>query len=194
MAKNKKEPSFLKSYHKHVLQKRIIAARKLLECCTVCPHGCGINRLEGELGRCRIGSRARVASFGAHFGEESPLVGQNGSGTIFFEGCNLLCVFCQNYDISNIDKLGDSSPQVVDDLELAAIMINLQRQGCHNINLVTPSHVIPQILAALPAAIEQGLHIPIVYNSGGYDNPDALRLLDGVVDIYMPDCKFWTTE
>jgi putative pyruvate formate lyase activating enzyme len=194
MAKNKNESSYLELHGRGILRERLTAARKLLQRCTVCPHACGINRLEGELGLCRVGARARVASFGAHFGEESPLVGRHGSGTIFFEGCNLLCVFCQNHDISNIDEQGDASPQAVDDGELADIMINLQEQGCHNINLVTPSHVVPQILAALSAAIEKGLRIPIVYNTGGYDRTTTLRLLEGVVDIYMPDCKFWTRE
>lgn len=194
MAKNKNNPSYLELRHRGILEERLPAARKLLERCTVCPHGCGVNRLEGELGLCRVGARARVASFGPHFGEESPLVGRHGSGTIFFEGCSLLCVFCQNADISHIDKSGDGSPQAVDDAELADIMINLQEQGCHNINLVTPSHVVPQILAALSAAIERGLRIPIVYNSGGYDRAATLRLLEGVVDIYMPDCKFWNKE
>ncbi|MDD3620133.1 MAG: radical SAM protein [Desulfobulbaceae bacterium] len=194
MSKNKNNPSYLELHRNGILAERLTAARGLLERCAVCPHECGINRLAGELGVCRVGARARVASFGPHFGEESPLVGRHGSGTIFFEGCNLLCVFCQNYDISNIDKQGDSSPQAVDEAELADIMISLQAQGCHNINLVTPSHVVPQILAALPAAIDKGLRIPIVYNSGGYDSPAALSLLEGVVDIYMPDCKFWTRE
>lgn len=194
MAKNKNNPSYLELHHRGILAERLIAARKLLARCTVCPHGCGVNRLEGELGLCRVGARARVASFGPHFGEESPLVGQHGSGTIFFEGCSLLCVFCQNFDISNIDKRGDASPQALDDGQLADIMLNLQEQGCHNINFVTPCHVVPQILAALPAAVERGLQIPIVYNSSGYDRAATLRLLEGVVDIYMPDCKFWKNE
>ena len=181
-------------YEKGELQQRISQARELLKRCSACPHNCGVNRQEGELGLCRIGAKARVASFGAHFGEEAPLVGQNGSGTIFFEGCNLLCVFCQNYDISHIDKQGDDSPNTVDDHTLASIMLNLQTQGCHNINLVTPSHVVPQFLAALSIAIEKGLEIPIVYNSSGYDSAETLKLLDGIVDIYMPDCKFWTKE
>jgi len=194
MAKSRKEPSYLEMHRRSTLLKRLAQARELLENCTVCPHECGVNRLAGELGLCRTGARARVASFGAHFGEESPLVGRNGSGTIFFEGCSLLCVFCQNYDISNIDRLGDDSPQAVSDRELASIMIGLQKQGCHNINLVTPSHVVPQILAALPYAVDQGLNVPLVYNTGGYDNPATLHLLDGIVDIYMPDCKFWHQE
>lgn len=194
MAKKRNEPSYLASYRDGILHERIAAARQLLASCAVCPHGCGVNRLAGELGRCRIGARARVASFGAHFGEESPLVGRRGSGTIFFEGCNLLCIFCQNYDISHIDREGDASPQAVDEAGLAAIMLDLQARGCHNINLVTPTHVVPQILTALPLAIEGGLRLPLVYNSGGYDRPATLRLLEGIVDIYMPDCKFWTAE
>ncbi len=176
------------------MRQRVDEAARLLTRCTACPHECGVNRSAGELGLCRIGARAGIASFGAHFGEESPLVGQNGSGTIFFEGCNLLCVFCQNYDISHIDKRGDSSPDTVDAGELAAIMINLQMQGCHNINLVTPSHVVPHFLAALPIAIDRGLDIPIVYNSSGYDSITTLRLLEDIVDIYMPDCKFWSDD
>jgi len=183
-------PSYLQLSSDGILDDRIGKARQLLAACTVCPQNCRVNRLEGELGICRIGAKARVASYGPHFGEESPLVGRHGSGTIFFEGCSLLCVFCQNCDISHIDRLGDTSPQAVDDEMLAAIMLGLQEQGCHNINLVTPSHVVPQILAALPIAIQRGLRIPIVYNCGGYDSVETLRLLEGVVDIYMPDCKF----
>lgn len=194
MTKKRKKPSYLALHSDGTLRERARAARQLLPSCAVCPHACGVNRLAGELGKCRIGARARVASFGAHFGEEAPLVGRHGSGTIFFEGCNLRCIFCQNYDISHIDDQGDASPQAVDDAGLASIMLNLQAQGCHNINLVTPTHVVPQILAALPLAIEQGLHLPLVYNSSGYDHPPTLRLLAGIVDIYMPDCKFWTAE
>ena len=189
MGKNK-NPSYLQVHRDKTLANRALTVRGLLEKCTLCPHKCKVNRLDGQLGICRIGAKARVASFGPHFGEESPLVGHNGSGTIFFEGCNLLCIFCQNNDISHIDKNGDASPQAVDDLQLAEIMLNLQDQGCHNINLVTPSHVVPQILAALPHAIEGGLHVPLVYNTGGYDSVNTLGLLAGIVDIYMPDCKF----
>jgi putative pyruvate formate lyase activating enzyme len=194
MTKKRKNPSYLALHRDGTLQERARAARQLLRNCTVCPHACGVNRLAGELGKCRIGGRARVASFGAHFGEEAPLVGKSGSGTIFFEGCNLHCIFCQNHDISHIDSQGDTSPQAVADADLAAIMLNLQGQGCHNINLVTPTHVVPQIIAALPLAVEQGLRLPLVYNSSGYDHPPTLRLLAGIVDIYMPDCKFWTAE
>jgi len=194
MAQSENKPFYSELHQKGALRQRISDAWKSLEHCTVCPRRCGVNRLAGELGLCRIGSKARVAGFGAHFGEESPLVGRNGSGAIFFEGCSLLCVFCQNYDISHIDTQGDASPQAIDDQELASIMINLQTQGCHNINLVTPTHVVPQILSALPFAIDQGLSLPLVYNSGGYDSLETLRLLDGVIDIYMPDCKFWNPE
>ncbi|MDH3328410.1 MAG: radical SAM protein [Desulfobulbaceae bacterium] len=187
-------PSYLRLYHDGTLDDRIRVALKILAECTVCPHKCRVNRLEGEIGICRTGAKARVASYGPHFGEESPLVGQNGSGTIFFEGCSLLCIFCQNSDISHIDKRGDAAPQAVDDEQLAEIMLSLQQQGCHNINLVTPTHVVPQILAALPLAIKKGLHVPIVYNTGGFDSVDTLHILEDVVDIYMPDCKFISAE
>ncbi|MDW7773018.1 MAG: radical SAM protein [Desulfobulbaceae bacterium] len=183
-------PSYLQLYRDGTLEDRIREAGELLADCTVCPQECRVNRLEGELGICRVGAKARIASYGPHFGEEAPLVGEHGSGTIFFEGCNLLCVFCQNCDISHIDKLGDASAQAVDHEQLAEIMLGLQERQCHNINLVTPSHVVPQILAALPAAIERGLHLPLVYNSSGFDSVDTLCLLEGIVDIYMPDCKF----
>jgi putative pyruvate formate lyase activating enzyme len=142
--------------------------------------------LAEEQGVCRTGSNARVASYAAHFGEENPLVGTGGSGTIFFTSCNLLCIFCQNYEISH---LGEGLE--VSDSELAGMMISLQRQGCHNINFVTPSHVVPQILRALPEAIDRGLKVPLVYNTSSYDLPDTLQLLDGIFDIYMPDFKFW---
>jgi putative pyruvate formate lyase activating enzyme len=130
-----------------------------------------------------------VSSFNAHFGEEAPLVGANGSGTIFFTFCNLLCLFCQNFEISH-EGIGEE----VSDEQLAGIMLALQRQGCHNINFVTPSHVVPQILAALELAVPAGLNVPLVYNSGGYDSNETLRLLDGVIDIYMPDFKFWDPQ
>jgi putative pyruvate formate lyase activating enzyme len=138
------------------------------------------------MGFCRTGRAAKVASFTPHFGEESPLVGDCGSGTIFFSRCNLLCLFCQNFEISH-----EGAGEEVSDEQLAAMMMALQAHGCHNINFVTPSHVVPQILSALEIAVPQGLRIPIVFNSGGYDSPGTLKLLDGVVDIYMPDFKFW---
>lgn len=157
--------------------------------CTLCPRLCRVNRLVGEKGYCQTGRHAVVASYGPHFGEERPLVGRRGSGTIFFSHCNLFCSFCQNFDISHGGEGVEVSAE-----RLAGIMVELQRQGCHNINFVSPSHVIAQILEALPIAVEMGLHIPLVYNTGGYDRVSALKLLDGVVDIYMPDFKFWDPE
>lgn len=179
-------PSYLEAYRDGRLQKRIVQAFRWMTKCTLCPRLCRANRPRNETGFCRTGRFAVVAGFGPHFGEESPLVGSNGSGTIFFSHCNLLCVFCQNYEISH-----GGEGQAVDAQQLAAVMLDLQRSGCHNINCVTPSHVIPQILEALPAAVEGGLRVPLVYNCGGYERVAALRLLDGIVDIYMPDFKFW---
>ena len=168
------------------LKERIRKAYNILEQCHLCPRKCGVNRLEDEKGVCKTGKKAMVSSYNAHFGEEAPLVGKNGSGTIFFTNCNLLCNFCQNYDISH-----EGHGYEVTDEELAEMMISLQNKGCHNINFVTPSHVVPQILSALELAIEKGLNIPLIYNSGGYDNVETLKLLEGVIDIYMPDFKFW---
>lgn len=185
--------SYLKLHEQGELQKRIRHARELLTPCRLCPRQCGVNRLNGdETGICGTGARAMVASFAPHFGEESPLVGTGGSGTIFFSHCNLLCIFCQNYEISHCHDHGkgrENDPQ-----QLAGIMIKLQEQGCHNINFVTPSHVIPQIIGALPFAIEKGLYLPLVYNSSGYDSLESLELLKDIIDIYMPDFKFWNPE
>ena len=182
-------PGYLKLHESGELEKRIESAYALLSECVLCPRKCKIDRLNDKRGICKTGLKAVVSSYDPHFGEESPLVGRKGSGTIFFTHCNLLCLFCQNYGISH---QGDGIE--VTDEQLAAMMINLQKQGCHNINFVTPTHVVPQILAALPHAVKNGLSIPIVYNTSGYDCVDTLRLLDGVVDIYMPDFKFWDTE
>lgn len=179
------QPVYIKTYKDGILKERIERSLSLLSSCTVCPRLCKVNRLEGETGFCKTGRRALVSSSGPHFGEEAPLVGRFGSGTIFFAFCNLLCVFCQNYEISHGGDGEEVEPET-----LAGIMLSLQNRGCHNINFVTPSHVVPQILEALPIAIEQGLSIPLVYNSGGYDSVETLRLLDGIVDIYMPDLKF----
>jgi putative pyruvate formate lyase activating enzyme len=156
-----------------------------LESCDLCPRNCGVDRLEDETGFCRTGRKAILASYGPHFGEEPPLVGSRGSGTIFFAGCNLGCVFCQNYDIS---QLLNGEPVTAD--RLADVMLELQRRGCHNINFVSPSHVVAQILEALAISREKGLDVPLVYNSGGFDSVDTLELLDGVMDIYMPDAKY----
>lgn len=179
-------PQYKSFYWNGGLQERTFQAIEVLRACRLCPRSCGANRLQGETGICRTGRKIRVASFQSHFGEESPLVGTGGSGTIFFSSCNLLCSFCQNYEISH---LMEGEPTDKD--ELASMMVTLQRRGCHNINLVTPTHVVPQILEALISAVENGLDIPLVYNTGGYDSVEILRLLDGVVDIYMPDFKFW---
>lgn len=180
------EPAYLKTLADGTLARRIDAASRMLSSCTVCPRRCKADRQAGETGYCRTGKMARVASFNAHFGEEAPLVGAHGSGTIFFSGCNLLCNFCQNYEISHRFEGTDVSAD-----ELAGIMLKLQHEGCHNINLVTPSHVVPQFLAALAIAARNGLRLPIVFNTGGYDAVETLQLLDGIVDIYMPDFKFW---
>ncbi|RJX28491.1 MAG: radical SAM protein [Desulfurivibrio sp.] len=189
MTKNKKTAGYLALQQAGELGKRIEQLSTILADCTLCPRRCQVNRPAGELGFCRTGKEAVVASYCPHFGEESCLVGVSGSGTIFFTNCNLGCVFCQNYSISH-----QGEGIEVDSGQLAAIMLSLQKQGCHNINLVTPSHVVPQIVAALPAAIDKGLTLPLVYNSSGYDTVDTLRLLEGIVDIYMPDFKFWNSE
>ena len=174
---------------REILQDRAHAAVARLEACDICPRRCGANRQLVERGFCRGGRWARVAGFAPHFGEEAPLVGQSGSGTIFFCGCNLACVFCQNYDISQEDVGREVSAAA-----LAGMMLALQRQGCHNINFVTPTHVVPQILEALVLAREEGLHVPLVYNSSGYDSVDTLRLAEGIFDIYMPDAKYGSDE
>jgi putative pyruvate formate lyase activating enzyme len=177
--------AYLELYRSGKLGERVDAAVSLLESCSVCPHSCGVNRLAGDVGKCRTPREVMVSSYGPHFGEEAPLVGRHGSGTIFFTNCNLRCLFCQNYSIS---QLGEG--QKVSKEELAHMMLSLQAKGCHNINLVSPTHVVPQILEALELAVESGLRLPLVYNSGGYDSVETLRILDGVVDIYMPDMKY----
>jgi len=183
------EAAYIKTHKSGELIQKIETARRLLSPCTVCPRKCGIDRLNGETGFCMTGKSAMVCSFHAHFGEEAPLVGTRGSGTIFFTYCNLLCSFCQNFEISH-----EGEGQIVSDRQIARMMMMLQKEGCHNINLVTPSHVVPQILAALPYAIESGLSVPLVYNTGAYDRLETLKLLEGVFDIYMPDFKFMDAE
>lgn len=164
-------------------------AFEILSSCRLCPRKCRVNRLKGEKGFCKTGRNAVVSSYGPHFGEEKVLAGRFGSGTIFFTHCNMACVFCQNYDISQLGKDKETTA-----LELANMMLELQRMGCHNINLVSPTHCVAQILEALLIAFEEGLKIPIVYNTGGYDSVDTLKLLDGIVDIYMPDIKYGDDE
>jgi len=180
------EPSYLELYRKGELSRRLERALSLMENCRLCPRECKVDRLAGEMGYCQTAKKAGVASYNAHFGEEAPLVGRFGSGTIFLNSCNLLCSFCQNYDISHMNEGVEVEPE-----QMAAMMIQLAERGCHNINFVTPTHVVPQLLEALIHAIEQGLKIPLVYNSGGYDREETLKLLDGIFDIYMPDFKFW---
>jgi putative pyruvate formate lyase activating enzyme len=184
------EAGYLRLHAAGELRVRAAEAVEALYSCTICPRHCRVNRLKGELGFCRVGRWAKVASYSPHFGEEEPLVGNGGSGTIFFAQCNLACVFCQNYDISH---LGEDAPEGTAE-QLAAVMMELQGQGVHNINFVTPSHVVPQILEALVIAADQGLRLPLVYNSSGYDSLETLRCLDGIVDIYMPDAKFFAPD
>jgi putative pyruvate formate lyase activating enzyme len=180
------EPTYLSLLGSGELRRRVAEAYRRLEACDICARECGVNRRESAEGAgCRTGERAVISSAGPHFGEEDPLVGRGGSGTIFFSWCNLQCQFCQNADIS---QLGYG--QVVEAEDLARMMLGLQEQGCHNINFVSPSHVVPQILAGLLVAAQAGLRLPLVYNTGGYDSLQTLALLDGVVDIYMPDMKY----
>ncbi|THB70864.1 MAG: radical SAM protein [Desulfovibrio sp.] len=182
-------PRYLALHESGELAKRAQEAVNRLAECSLCPRECGVDRLQGETGHCLIGRFARVSSYAPHFGEEAPLVGNNGSGTLFFSGCNLLCVFCQNHDISHLPDGPERTPE-----QLARIMISLQESGCHNINFVTPTHVTAQILEALPHAVEMGLSLPLVYNCGGYESLETLALLDGIVDIFMPDIKFSASE
>jgi len=179
------EPAYLRLLRSGELKKRVEEAYRRLEDCTICPRECRVNRRAGETGVCRTGERAVVSSYAPHFGEEDPLVGTGGSGTIFFAWCNLKCQFCQNYEISQLGHGREVEPE-----DLAAMMLRLQAMGCHNINFVSPTHVVPQILAGILIAAEAGLRLPLVYNTGGYDSLDTLHLLDGVFDIYMPDMKY----
>lgn len=168
------------------LQRRIETAYQLLEHCRVCPRECGVNRLKNDkLGFCRSGLNPVISSVSPHHGEEPPLSGTKGSGTIFFTNCNLRCAYCQNYPISQMGNGAERSPG-----ELACQMLWLQEQGCHNLNLVTPTHFMPQILKALGIARERGFSLPIVYNTSGYESVESLRLLDGIVDIYLPDMRY----
>lgn len=180
----RREPSYLGLHRSGELARRAALARQHQQACDLCGHGCGIDRATGS-GVCRTGQMARLASAGPHHGEEDPLRGWRGSGTLFFGGCNLHCVYCQNHDISQ----RPAGPEVGAET-LAAAMLGLQAAGCHNLNLVSPSHVVAEILEALVVAVARGLRLPLVYNTGGFDSPAALALLDGVVDIYMPDVKY----
>ena len=185
MPKENFVPAYRKAYEKGLFPDIIQKAKDMLESCTVCPRNCGVDRTQDEKGFCEAGYLPEVSSYAPHFGEESPLVGHQGSGTIFLTHCNLGCLFCQNYSISHAGE-GRKIPIQ----KLAKVMVELQRLGCHNINFVSPTHFVPQILESLPQAIGMGLNVPLVYNTGGYDSVETLRLLDGVFDIYMPDFKY----
>ncbi len=182
-------PSYVSALEKGLLKEKVGKAYNLLKSCMLCPRRCGVDRISGEKGICNTGKLACVSSINPHFGEEDPLVGSHGSGTIFFTHCNLLCLFCQNYDISH-----EGRGHEVTDSELAEMMLALQNQGCHNINFVSPSHVVPQILSAVEIAASRGLSVPLVFNTGGYDRIATLRLLEDVIDLYMPDFKFWDPQ
>ncbi len=177
--------SYVELYERGILKKRKEELNKLLKKCQLCPRKCLVNRLRNEKGFCGAGKRVAVSSYNLHFGEEPPISGYRGSGTIFFTHCNLRCCFCQNYPIS---QLGNG--REVEISQLAKMMLKLQELGAHNINFVTPTHFVPQIVEALEPAVREGLKIPLVYNSGGYDSEETLKLLEGIVDIYMPDAKY----
>lgn len=182
-------PVYQETHRKGIIKEKIQKAYSLMESCVLCGRYCRVNRMKGERGFCNTGKLPVISSFGPHYGEESPLVGSYGSGTIFLTGCNLGCIFCQNFDIS-LGQEGSTHSFA----QLADMMMNLQNRGCHNINFVTPSHQAPMIIEALDIAVNNGLNIPIVWNCGGYESPEALEILDGIVDIYMPDFKFFDKE
>ena len=183
------QPGYIKLYKSGELKKRVEKTVNLLKQCQICPRHCKVTRLENEKGICKVGRLPMVSSYNPHFGEESPLVGTQGSGTIFLTSCNLGCIFCQNYDISHLGAGYEISIE-----RFAKMMIELQNIGCHNINFVTPTHVVPQILEALTIAVEMGLKIPLVYNTGGYDLIETLMIIEGIFDIYMPDFKFTDSD
>lgn len=182
-------PSYLNSYSNGGLEISIKNAYTLLKSCSLCPRKCKVNRLKNEKGFCKTGFNVRVYSYMVHHGEEPPISGTKGSGTIFFSGCNMTCIYCQNYKFSQ-----EETGKEIDTQGLADIMMQLQNSGCHNINLVTPTHVLPQILKALSLAILKGLRIPIVYNTGGYELEGLIKLLYGIVDIYLPDMRYADNE
>ena len=185
-------PSYL-IIPRHELRDRAHRAVESLADCRVCPRDCGVNRLENKWAACKTGRYAVVSSHFPHFGEEDCLRGWNGSGTIFFSHCNLRCVFCQNYDISQAIRPGPDSGEATPQ-QIAQMMLELQQRGCHNINFVTPEHVVPQVLEAVVEAVDLGLRLPIVYNTSAYDSLDSVEFMDGIVDIYMPDLKYWSAD
>lgn len=184
-----RNPVYIKLLENGELEVRAQLAAQHLKNCDVCPLECHVNRMKGELGICKTGEFAQVSSYFAHHGEESPISGRRGSGTIFFARCNMRCVYCQNADISQLSTGREVTAEM-----LGTMMLELQSRGCHNINFVSPSHIVPQILAGVHLAAQRGLNIPLVYNTGGYDSLEMLSLLDGVFDIYMPDMKYGDNE
>src|ERR1041385_7688947 len=182
------EPSYLRLMETGELRHRVHALEGLLESCTVCPLDCGNNRLQDELARCYSGRLPIVSSYTPHFGEKPPLTGTRGAGNIFFGNCNLRCVYCQNYQISQAHK--EQIKNEVTHERLAEMMLELQTRGCHNINFVSPTHFAPQMARAMLIAAENGLRLPIVYNTNAYDSVEVLRLLEGVVGVYLPDLKY----
>lgn len=183
------KPSYLRLYESGELDERVEELYNILESCELCPRKCGVNRLEGEKGFCKAGKKLMVSSYFPHFGEEDPLVGIHGSGTIFLTHCNLKCIYCQNYEISHLGV-----GELVSEERVARMMLELQALGCHNINFVTPTHYTPQLVRAIRVAAEKGLKLPIVWNCGGYENVEIIKLLHGIVDIYMPDIKYSSSE
>lgn len=182
------KPNYLKLHESGELKDKIDALYNILESCELCPRKCGVNRLKGEKGFCKA-EKLKVSSYFPHFGEEDPLVGVHGSGTIFLTYCNLRCVYCQNYEISHLGV-----GEIVSEERVAKMMLELQALGCHNINFVTPTHYAPQLVKAIAIAVEKGLRLPIVWNCGGYENVEIIKLLENVVDIYMPDIKYSSSE
>jgi len=178
-------PAYLESFQNGNLDKAIDKFYKMLESCVICPRKCKVNRLKDKKGFCKTGLRPKVFSYMAHQGEEPGISGAGGSGAVFFSNCNMGCVYCQNYEFSQIGQGREVEPE-----DLAKFMLELESMGCHNINLVTPTHVLPQILKSLKIAVASGLKIPLVYNTGGYELPEIIRLLDGIVDIYLPDMRY----
>jgi len=181
-------PSYIKTYTNGEFQKRLINIAEILESCCICPHNCSIDRKNGELGFCRSGALPKVSAYSPHFGEEPVLACGSGTGNIFFGNCNLRCVYCQNYEISQ-NRKGKKQNEISHE-QLSEIMLVLQNKGCNNIGLVSPTHYSSQILSSIYLAITKGLHLPIIYNSNGYDSVEILKLFDGIVDIYLPDFKY----
>jgi putative pyruvate formate lyase activating enzyme len=185
-------PSYVALYHSGELHRRVDVLEAMLASCTICPHDCGNNRLKDELARCYSGYRPIVSSYTPHFGEEPALVGTRGVGNIFFGNCNLRCVYCQNYLISQNHK--EEQKHDVSIERLAEMMLELQEKGCHEIGFVSPTHFVPQIVKAVSLAAAQGLNLPLIYNTNAYDSVEVLRLLDGVIDIYLPDLKYMDAQ